>query len=159
MGKQTFDRIKNLLLVFFVVALTAASAAAGSALTSTTLDGNNPRVYYLGNDNHVYELAWHNNENLWYHRDVTADAGGQPAAAGGALTSTTLDGNNPRVYYLGNDNHVYELAWHNNENLWYHRDVTADAGGQPAAAGSALTSTTLDSNNPRVYYLGNDNYS
>ena len=129
--------------------------AESAALTSTLLDGN-PRVYHVGNDNHVYELAWSRDDDHWYQRDVTGDAGGQPAMAGSALTSTLLDGN-PRVYHVGNDNHVYELAWSRDDDHWYQRDVTGDAGGQPAMAGSALTSTLLDGN-PRVYYVGNDNH-
>lgn len=66
------------------------------------------------------------------HRFLSADDiagmqslyGGYNAVAGSALTSTLLDGN-PRVYYLGSNNHVYELAWWGGN--WHPRDVTGDA--------------------------------
>jgi len=124
-------------------------AAAGSALTSTTL-GDDPRVYYLVDDQRQYELAWWGDN--WHCRAVSADAGGPTAAAGSALTSTTLGGD-PRVYYLADDHRIHELAWWGDS--WHYRAVSADAGGPTAAAGSALTSTTLGGD-PRVYYLADD---
>ena len=84
---------------------------------------------------------------------MTAAAGGQPAVAESALTST-IDNGNPRVYYLGGNNDVYELAWSGSN--WNASDVTKAAGGTPAGAGSALTST-IYSGNPRVYYFGSHN--
>ena len=101
-------------------------------------------------DGQVHELAWDPPE--WHHRVVTRDAGGPTAAAGTALTATTLEGN-PRVYYQADDRQVHELAWDPPE--WHHRVVTRDAGGPTAAAGTALTATTLEGN-PRVYYQADD---
>src|SRR5439155_19173947 len=128
----------------------APAAAPGSALTSFSLDGNRPRVYYTGANGHVHELAW---QNGWGHRDVTNDSGNAPAAAtGSSLTSFGLGGTSPRVYYPGTNNHVYELAWLGSN--WAFRDVTNDSGNAPAAAtGSSLTSFGLNNGQPGVYYI------
>src|SRR5271166_2617433 len=97
--------IERMIVVAFIFSI-ITPAAAGSALTSTTLGGN-PRVYYLGDDRQVHELAWNPG---WQHNAVTAGTDAPPAAAGSALTATTLGGN-PRVYYLGDDRQVHELSW------------------------------------------------
>ena len=128
-------------------------AAAGTALTSTTL-GSDPRIYFLTSDTNgswVAELAFSGGD--WVFRWVSHDVKGPSAAAGTVLASTTLGGN-PRVYYLGGDHHVHELAWL--DDHWNHSDASVAASGAvPAASGSALTATTLGGN-PRVYYQADD---
>jgi hypothetical protein len=96
-------------------------AAAGSALTSTTL-GDDPRVYYLVDDQRQYELAWWGDN--WHCRAVSADAGGPTAAAGSALTSTTLGGD-PRIYYLADDHRIHELAWW--DDKWHCKPISHHA--------------------------------
>jgi hypothetical protein len=126
-------------------------------LSSITYRGD-PRVYYFGNNDHVYEYAWHSSDSTWHSRDVTVDSGGQPASSVSPLSSITYGGD-PRVYYVGDNYHVYELAWHSSDSTWHNRDVTADSGDQPAGI-KDLSSITYGGD-PRVYYLryiGNDNY-
>ena len=137
-----------------LVVTTAAGgprAAAGTALTSTTYNGD-PRVYYESDDGQIHELAFYGGS--WHHLVVTTAAGGPRAAAGTALTSTTYKGD-PRVYYVGGDNQIHELAlW--GDNKWHHLVVTTAAGGPPAEPYTPLTSTTYKGD-PRVYYVGGDN--
>ena len=128
-------------------------AAAGSALTSFVIDNNNFDVYYIGNENHVYELAYRTNK--WIYLNLTGLAGAPEVAAGSALTSFVIDKYNFDVYYIGNDNHVYELAY---RYKWVYVDLTGLAGSPEAAAGSALTSFVIDNNNFGVYYIENDNH-
>jgi hypothetical protein len=151
---------------------TQKNAISGSALTSTTLSLPNsiikvagdlvdgllgidassaPRVYYLGIDFQVHELAWWGDK--WHHSTVSLDAGAPPAVIGSPLTATTQSSNLPRVYYLGIDFQVHELAWWGDK--WHHSAVSSEAFGPKAIEGSPLTSTTC-SNNPRVYYLAAD---
>jgi hypothetical protein len=134
--------------------LKAVSSAPGSSITAVNIGSNgSPRVYNLDSNNHVYELAWFGNN--WHFRDLTADSNGKPAAPGSSITVTSVGGNDPRVYYTGNDNHVYELAWF--DNNWHFRDVTADSKGKPAAPDSSIT-TSISGNDPRVYHLSSDNH-
>jgi len=136
-------------------------AAERSALTSVKIDSKSPRVYYLGNDNHIYQLWYNSSDDHWNLEDLTTLAPGATehlAAAGSALTSVVIDGIYPRVYYLGSDNHVYQLWF---DGSWHLEDLTTLAPGATehlAAAGSALTSVVIDGKSPRVYYLGSDNH-
>lgn len=104
--------------------LRAIPAAPGSSIAAVNIGGNgNPRVYNLGSDNHVYELAWFGNN--WHFRDVTTDSNGKTAASESSIVTTAFAGNDPRVYHLSSDNHVYELAWFGNN--WHFRDLTVDS--------------------------------
>ncbi|AKB45063.1 hypothetical protein [Methanosarcina vacuolata] len=126
-----------------------------SLLSSITYVGD-PRVYYIGNNYHVYEYAWHSSDRTWHNRDVTVDSGGQPALPASPLSSITYVGD-PRVYYYGNNGHVYEYAWHSSDSTWHNRDVTVDSGGQPAENFRELSSITYREN-PRVYYFGDNSH-
>jgi hypothetical protein len=96
-------------------------AVPGSAVAAIGIGG--PNVFYLSADGHVQQL-WYGSS--WNHNDLTAASGGVPAVPGSALTLGV--GSNeaaPRVYYLGSDKHVHELAYGNGG--WHDRDVTADS--------------------------------
>lgn len=71
--------------------------------------------FFITKDEWVVRILGTNNKNT----------GGQPAISGSAVTSTTDGAGDMHVYYLGSDNHVYELAWFGGS--WHPRDVTADA--------------------------------
>ena len=55
------------------------------------------------------------------------------ASAPGGLRRLHLE---PRAYFLDGAGHVRELSWWGGG--WHDRDVTSDAGSQPAVAGSAV---------------------
>ena len=84
----------------------AKSAVAGNELASAVFDGRQ-NVYYLGTDNHVYELAY--NGSVWIFNDLTTAANGPLATDGSALTTVSISGGQS-VFYFGSDNHVHELA-------------------------------------------------
>lgn len=128
------------------------TVAKTSPIRSVAVNGN-PRVYFLGPDQHVHELAWVTDS--WYHRDLTQDASA-PVSAPGALAVTTITNDDPRVYYLTPDGHIHELAWRSLTRVWYHRDITANVGGSPALGG--LLSATTANLEPRVYYLAADRH-
>lgn len=109
-----------------------------------------PRAYYLGDDQHIYQLGWNN--GVWNYVDVTQAAGAPPTNGGAMVATTVRDISEPRVYYISPNQHIHELSWSDQNNQWSYRDLKMDAGGPPAAVGSALSVTTVNSL-PRVYYL------
>jgi hypothetical protein len=129
----------------------APNAAAGTPLASQVDTVTNTiEVYYLGSNQHVYQLWWN---GVWHTADLTVFTGAPNAAAGSPLVSqidTIL--NHPEVYYLGSNQHVYQLWWN---GTWHFADVTALAGAPNAAAGTALASQVdTVTNTIEVYYLG-----
>ena len=118
---------------------TAPPAAPGSSLTGFVVDGELSRTYFLGANNHVYEL-WYDGTR-WHHADLTQWAAAPNAAPGSALTGFTVVASGgvrlSRVYFLDANNHVYEL-WYDSQN-WHHANLTQWAAAPNAAPGSALT--------------------
>jgi len=110
-----------------------------------------PRIYYLGGNDHIYELAYWSRTNQWANRDLTT--GNVPNAAHGGLLTAPIHNGDPRVYYLGYDYHVNELAYWGGG--WHHLDLTTRTSAAPAAGGSSLTSIFYNGG-PVVYYLGTD---
>src|SRR5579885_3425147 len=69
----------------------------------------------------------------------------------GALAGFTVSNKEPRVYYIGSSNHVYELAYQNGK--WGSSDLMSQASGAPAAnASSALAGCINSDGEPRVFY-------
>ena len=143
------------------------SAIADSALASH--DSGGSRVYFIGKDptsgdDHVYEIAWLG--SIWNYTPLTTVTGAPSAIAGSALASHDSGGS--RVYFIGNDNHVHELAWANQQGQWLWnttdltsvaRDIHNNPPPQPIAS-SALTShnTSADPGGSRVYFISSDNH-
>lgn len=87
-------------------------AASGSALSSFTDVQNGGiwrHVFYLGTNQHVYHLFGSSTSN-WINQDLTAITGSAAAAAGSALSSFA-DSTTERVFYVGANQHVYQLSW------------------------------------------------
>lgn len=138
-----------------------ALAAVGTRLASLgTSASHDPRVYYVGGDGHVHELAWVTLPFLgsrWYRSDLTRTTGAPPPAGlrSLAVTGTTTE-LFPRLYQLAADGHVWELG-SNNGTDWFAKDLMGDTGAPPAAAGSTLAAHGwLPSREPRVYYFTDD---
>lgn len=132
----------------------APLAAANSSLTSLTLDGTNPAVYYIDVNNHVDELAV--SGGLWHWRDLTQVSGGQAALTGSPITSLVLNSTKERVYYIDVSSHIRELGGSGPTGAWESTDVS---GGNPVASpGSALTSFVLNGNSFRIYYEDNNDH-
>jgi hypothetical protein len=132
----------------------AQLAAANSSLTSLTLDGNNPAVYYIDVNNHVDELAV--SGGIWHWRDLTQVSGGQPALTGSPITSLVLNPTKERVYYIDVSSHIRELGGSGPTGGWETTDVS---GGNPVASpASGLTSVVLNGNSFRIYYEDNNDH-
>jgi hypothetical protein len=121
-----------------------------SALTCFGSGGSDSRVYFFGNDGHIHEIAYAG--STWTHTDLTQKVGGAKPQVGRALGCYGRGGVDPRVYYLGTDNHVWELAGPS----WVANDLTMLAGASPALANTGLTCFGWGGTDGRVYYLGSD---
>jgi hypothetical protein len=162
---KLINHTKHTLVIIFLLSIFAPVnvlayaplAASGSALAGTSeigfLNQSNPSVYFLGTNNHVYvyQPGFRFNQGfikyVWDYDDLTSLAGTKVAANGSALASGD---NATDIYYIGSDNHVYEILY---TNKWVTRDLTLLAGAKVAAIGSALISI-YDS----CYYLGSNNH-
>ena len=113
--------------------------------------GGDPRLYFIGADEDVHELAWTGDpaSRGWYHGNLSYEAAAPPATGSG-MSATTVNGA-PRLYYVGEQGHVHELAWITDE--WIHSDVTQSAGATPADGDSRLAATSSANGDPRVYYI------
>jgi len=136
---------------------------AGSALASH--DSGGSRVYFIGNDNHVHELAWADQQGqwVWNTTDLTATAkdanDNDPPSAIADSALASHDSGGSRVYFIGKDptsgdDHVYEIAWLG--SIWNYTPLTTVTGAPSAIAGSALASH--DSGGSRVYFISGDNH-
>ncbi|KFE58933.1 hypothetical protein DB31_6230 [Hyalangium minutum] len=132
----------------------APPAAPGSKLTGFVVNGTQSRVYFLGANNHVYEL-WFDGQS-WHSGDLMQRASAPNAAPGSALTGFTVNGTLSRVYFTGADNKTYEL-WYDSQN-WHSANLTQWASAPNAAPDSALTGFAVNGNLSRTYFLSADNH-
>lgn len=87
---------------------------------------DNPRLYYVGHNNGVHELAWHNGS--WYHRELTEETAAPPARSSSPISAIFLDGE-LRVYYESLEHHIHELRW--TGGGWQHSDLMVEAKATP----------------------------
>jgi hypothetical protein len=88
------------------------AAVLGSDLAVTGVGANfDPR----GANGHVLESAW--NGSSWTFFDVTASVHKPGMELAGSIVAAMGTGANydPRVYYVGHDLHVWQLAWSSDE--------------------------------------------
>lgn len=128
----------------------APVAASGTALTSVLDSSTNfAHVYYLGTNQHVYEL--YGSGTTWHSNDPTSLSGAPVAVSGSSLTSIIASGNVIHVFYRGTNQNVYEL--YGSGTTWHSDDASSLAGAPVASSASALTSF-IDSTVIHVFYLG-----
>jgi subtilisin family serine protease len=137
-----------------VSAATGAPAASTTAGLTSIVSGNSHAVYYVGTDQHVYELFW--NGSTWTNGDLIAATGGTPSSSTGGLTSIVTSPGAHAVYYVGTNQHVYELFW--NGFAWSDGDLTAATGGTLSGSASGLTSILISSVAYAIYYIGTDQH-
>lgn len=131
-------------------AISAPVASSGTGLTNV-LDSSTSfvHVYYLGTNQHVYEL--YGSGATWHSNDITSLSGAPVAVSGSALTSIIANGSVIHVFYRGTNQHVYEL--YGSGTTWHSDDASSLSGAPVAASGSALTSF-IDNTVIHVFYLG-----
>jgi hypothetical protein len=138
--------------------LTAATgntlALSTSPLTSFNTAGGGHAVYYLGSNQHVYELYW--NGSSWSNGDVTAATGNTLASSTGGLTSWLNSAGAHATYFVGANQHIYELYW--NGSTWTKADLTAATGNTLASTGTQLTGFNTTGGGHAIYYLGTNQH-
>jgi hypothetical protein len=131
-------------------------AAVGSAL-SGHMTAKSEEVFYIGSNQHVYELwRWSKNFDGWHSTDVTQASGVVSVAAAGSPLAgfcDTVTGDDA-IFYLAANQHVYELLFGSNSE-WSAVDVTVNSGtSTTAAAGSALAAhLNTVAGSEEVFYL------
>ena len=136
---------------------TPTSALAGFPL-GPALGPNTKHVFFIGTDNHVYELYFTAGTG-WVFNDLTSLARAVPPTPTSALTGHSLSDDSKHVFFIGTDNHVHELFIAPG-GRWADNDLTtlAGVGAKPPTPTSALTSHVLSTNSQHVFFIGTDNH-
>ena len=127
-----------------------------SALAGFRLSNDSKHVFFIGTDNHVYELYFTAGTG-WVYNDLTALARAVAPAATSALAGFRLSDDSKHVFFIGTDNHVHEL-FIAGDGRWDDNDLTTLAGAVPPAATSALTGHRLSDDSQHVFFIGTDNH-
>jgi hypothetical protein len=121
-----------------VAASSPPAAAFASALTGH-MTGSSEELFYIGSNQHVYELwRWSKNFDGWHSTDVTMANGSKPLAAIGSALAGFYDpvAGTDAVFYVGTDQHLHELLFANGD--FTAVDVTSESKGPLVGSGSAL---------------------
>jgi hypothetical protein len=120
-----------------------------TALSALALPGNHKRVYYVGANGHIVEIADNGGVTGFGYTDLTAAAVEAHPTAGwpGAITSVAFNGSAARVYFFDVEQNLQEFA---QGSGWHSTNITASSGGRPANAGSVVASMAYNGS-PRVY--------
>ena len=129
-----------------------------SALAGFRLGTDSKHVFFIGTDNHVYELYFTAGTG-WVFNDLTALARAVRPAATSAIDGHRLSDDSKHVFFIGTDNHVHELFIAPG-GRWADNDLTtlAGVGAKPPTPTSALTSYRLSDDSQHVFFIGTDNH-
>jgi hypothetical protein len=133
------------------------SALAGFPL-GPLLGPNSKHVFFIGTDNHVYELYFTAGTG-WVYNDLTALARAKQPTPTSALAGHGFGNDSKHVFFIATDNHVHELFIAGDQR-WADNDLTtlAGVGAKPPTPTSALTSHLLGDNSQHVFFIGTDNH-
>ena len=123
---------------------------------ASRLGDNSKHVFFIGTDNHVYELYFTAGAG-WVFNDLTALARAVPPTATSAIDGHRLSDDSKHVFFIGTDNHVHELFIASG-GRWADNDLTTLAGAVPPTPTSALISYRLSDDSQHVFFIGTDNH-
>lgn len=139
-----------------LTAETGGPQPQGRYLTGFSI-ANLQYVYYVASGGDVHELYYNNAK--WADEDITALAKAVPSPQypNGALSAMVIPGSKKlRVYYIGNNNHVIQLASTNNKK-WTTADLTKKTKGPLAnSTNGAVAFATTPNNQTHVFYVAGD---
>jgi hypothetical protein len=116
-------------------------------------------VFYIGTDHLVHALTW-SAGNPW-EESSSLDAINPPAAAVGSPLIGHMNTASEEVFYVGTNQHVYELwRWSKNFDGWHLTDVTVASGSNPVAAVGNPLAGFYDSTagHDAVFYQGTNQH-
>jgi hypothetical protein len=129
---------------------------AGSPIEGYRLSNDSQHVNYIGTDKHVHEL-YVTAGAAWVDNDLTEEAGAVPPKATSALDGYRLSDDSQHVFFIGTDNHVYELYITAGAG-WIYNDLTALARAVPPNPTSALDGYRLSDDSKHVFFIGTDGH-
>jgi RHS repeat-associated protein len=135
----------------------ALAVSGSSVATSVPNVGATPLMtFYEGSNQHVYSIYWFTGNNSWQGLDFTAFTGATNVAA--ALTALSSDPAGPQAYYVGSNQHLYDINW--SGSAWVNSDLTTLSGATVTpASGSALSAHGASGGNPHhVFFTGSDQH-
>jgi hypothetical protein len=142
-----------------------APTVAGTSLSGHYKSGPgtfySEEVFYLGANQHVYELwRWSKNFDGWHLTDVTEANGSKPVAAVGSPLAGFYDtaASTDVMFYLGTNQNLYELLF--STGAVWSGDMTTQTGSLNAASTSKLAAhlNTNNGGSDEVYFeSGNQN--
>lgn len=119
----------------------------GSGYAGFTLNGTDPRLYYVDEDKHLREFV--RRQDAWQTRDLTAQTGALRAIdtriAGFPM------GTGYRVYYMNANFEINELSF-SGSATWRNTSLTALTGAPDAGRMTNIVAFALSNGDPRVYY-------
>jgi|GEM_PF-752730 len=141
-----------------VITAGATPAGTGSGLTSTVMNDGSIHVFYIGSNQHIYQLYWYSNGG-WTNQDITAITGTGLAAVGSKLTAVApSSGPIPlAVFYEATNQHIYQWYWSPTPG-WQNQDLSASTSNTAAAVGSAITSGIMNDGSWQVFYIGSNQH-
>ena len=128
---------------------------ATSALEGYRLSDDSQHVFFIGTDNHVYELYITAGAG-WIYNDLTALARAVPPNPTTALDGFRLGDDSEHVNFIGTDSHVHELT-HTGAG-WVDHDLTTLAGAVPPIPTTALDGYRLSNDSKHLNFIGTDNH-
>jgi hypothetical protein len=129
---------------------------AGSVLEGYRLSNNSQHVNYIGTDKHVHEL-YVTAGAAWVDNDLTTEAGAVPPTVTSAIEGFRLSDDSQHVFFIGTDNHVYELYVTAGAG-WIFNDLTSLARTVLPAATTTLDGYALGDDSKHVFFIGTDNH-
>lgn len=137
-----------------VLAGGAANVTAASALAKAVDSANHFAVYYIGTNNHIWQLFF---DTRWHAYDLNALTGTTVNANAQAGLASVVDPvNHFAVYYVGSNNHVWQLFF---DSVWHAYDLnTLTSNTVNANTQSGMASVVDPSNQFAVYYVGSNNH-
>jgi RHS repeat-associated protein len=116
--------------------------------------GTAQQIFYVGSNQHIYQ--YYTSGSTWVVQDLTAATGNSLASSSSPLTgfsdSIPGPGTDAHVFYIGANQHIYQLLFNSATWSWSNSDLTAATGNVLAASGSPLSGFS-DSIGEHVYYL------
>jgi hypothetical protein len=129
---------------------------AGTALEGFRLNTDSQHVFFIGTDKYVHELDIAAG-GIWHDNDLTTLAGAVPPIPTSALAGFRLGADSKHVFFIGTDNHVYELYFTAGTG-WVFNDLTSLARAVRPAATSAIDGHRLGDDSKHVFFIGTDNH-